>query len=310
MTRPVDEATVVGDFSRGTTLSAEGRSYEFGMRAGKPVVTVRVVGRPAESFAVDDTLGSKRLRGYWSTLPDGRIYVLPAFWHVESRRWLDWQEATPIPDGAHDLKQIWNVNGFMSEPLPEYDPQGEFWPDGRPNRFNRTQALALSGCFKAGAATCTSSHLAHGSTNHEFSLMARVVDDARVVRVRAAESLLALNVVTAPGRAGEALGRAQVELIASLRAFPESATLQALLAWLHAQRGELSEAERAVDVALALDPTLARPYVVRGVLQARAGKFPEAIASWKAARDRDPTTPNLQQMIDAASRRLAAPPRR
>ena len=58
----------------------------------------------------------------------------------------------------------------MSEPLPEFDTQGEFWPDGRPNRFNRPQALTLSGCFKAGAVTCTNCHLAHGSTNHEFSL--------------------------------------------------------------------------------------------------------------------------------------------
>ena len=41
-----------------------------------------------------------------------RMYVLPVFWHVASGRWLDWKETTPIPDGAHDMKQIWNVNCF------------------------------------------------------------------------------------------------------------------------------------------------------------------------------------------------------
>ena len=75
-------------------------------------VTVRAGGRPAETYRVDYTLGSKRFQGYLSTLPDGRMYVLPVFWQVDSGRWLDWKETTPIPDGAHDLKQIWNVNCF------------------------------------------------------------------------------------------------------------------------------------------------------------------------------------------------------
>ena len=38
--------------------------------------------------------------------------MLPAFWHIESRRWIDWKEITPIPDGAHELRQIWNTNCF------------------------------------------------------------------------------------------------------------------------------------------------------------------------------------------------------
>jgi predicted CXXCH cytochrome family protein len=680
MTRPIAEATVLGDFSSGARLSAHGRSYTFGMQQGRPVVTVRAEGRAAETHRVDYTLGSKRFQGYLSTQPDGRMYVLPIFWHVETRRWLDWKETTPIPDGAHDMKQIWNVNCFnchatnlergyaaatksyrtewtelgigceachgpgtahialaegwardpasiptyssrasnrglgellkifsprtaearrtfdtcaychgnkrnlftefragdryedhaipflLSEPLPEFDTQGEFWPDGRPNRFNRPQALTLSGCFKAGAVTCTNCHLAHGSASNPFSLkvdvtngragdglctqchqgpadagapgdaqtplvritsrspdtaesrepwadasiarhtfhqadsagsrcvnchmsevnwrllmrrrdhtfqppvpettaaygipnacttchddqppewaarqmdawwgdaqrrqksltlattlytagtgdpaalpglaslavdrkegavirasaleyigrlagtrlidatpaqsqtstergraaqsrpigrdgrvepkvlgallgaasdpepmvrasavrtlgmldqrdervlavlMARVVDDARVVRVRAAESLLAHEVAAAPGRAGEALARAQLELAASLRSFPESATQQATLAWLLAERGETEAAERAVDAALAIDPALARPYVIRGGLAARAGRFRDALASWKAARERDPQTPNIDRMIEEATRRAAPPP--
>ncbi len=62
---------------------------------------------------------------------------------------------------------------LISEPIPENDLQGEFWPDGRPNRFNRPQALTLSGCFKAGAIACTSCHVAHGSRN-EFSLKVNI----------------------------------------------------------------------------------------------------------------------------------------
>ena len=280
MTKPVAEATIVGDFSGGTRFAAHDRAFEFGRANGRPFMKVSFGGAPPETFQVDYTLGHKRYQGYLSTLPDGRMYVLPAFWHVEHKRWIDWKEITPIPDGAHDLRQIWNSNCFnchatnlaqgfdvatrtykttwtemglgceachgpgrvhvdqieawlknpavkpggslgifssrhgtprqtfdmcaychgnkrnvfvgfragekyedyalpflISEPIPATDLQGEFWPDGRPNRFNRPQALTLSGCFKAGEVTCTSCHVAHGSP-HPFSLKVDITQGA------------------------------------------------------------------------------------------------------------------------------------
>ena len=287
MTKPVEEATIAGDFRDGTKFADHDRSYTFGRKDGKPFVTIAFAGRAPETFMVDYTLGAKRYQGYLSKLPEGRIYVLPVFWHVASKRWIDWKEITPIPDGAHDIRQIWNQNCFnchgtnivqgydipskqfrstwtemgigceachgpgrehvalmeawekdpaskpkydsssknrqlsdilkifstrsseprrvydtcaychgnknnvfvgfkggdnysdyampflISEPLPDFDFQGEFWPDGRPNRFNRPQALTLSGCFKAGAIACTNCHVAHGSRN-EFSLKVNI----------------------------------------------------------------------------------------------------------------------------------------
>lgn len=258
MTKPIAEARVVGDFSAGTTLRDHGRSYAMEHRGGKYVITVAKGGRPAEAFEVHYTLGARRFQGYLSTLPDGRIYVLPVFWHNEGKRWVDYEEITPIPeDTDHDLRQIWNVScvnchatnlvrnfdvatntfkttwtemgigceachgpgkahiedpehlkiftmkkvpsrqifdacgychgnktnvffGFkpgdryddyalpflISDPIPANDPQGEFWPDGRPSRFNRPQALTLTGCFQKGEATCTSCHRMHGAENN------------------------------------------------------------------------------------------------------------------------------------------------
>ena len=64
-----------------------------------------------------------------------------------------------------DRYEDYAIPFLISAPFPETDYQGEFWPDGRPNRFNRPQALTLSGCFKAGEAACTSCHVAHGSAN-------------------------------------------------------------------------------------------------------------------------------------------------
>jgi hypothetical protein len=112
MTKPIAEATVVGEFTSDRNFTDHGRSYQFSRPGGRPALTVSYGGGKPETFAVSYTLGAKRYQGYLSTLPDGRIYVLPAFWHIESRRWVDWKEITPIPDGAHDLRQIWNTNCF------------------------------------------------------------------------------------------------------------------------------------------------------------------------------------------------------
>ena len=287
MTKPIAEATVIGDFRGGTKFADHDRAYTFGMKDGKPSVSIAFGNRPPETFSVDYTLGAKRYQGYLSTMPDGRIYVLPMFWHVGTKRWIDWKEITSVPEGAHQFRQIWNSNCFnchgtnivqgydvaekkynstwtemgigceachgpgrqhvalteawekdpaskpnydnssknrqlsdilkilsvksseprriydtcaychgnkrnafvgfkggdhyadyatpflISDPLPDNDMQGEFWPDGRPNRFNRPQALTLSGCFKAGAIACTNCHVAHGSRN-EFSLKVNI----------------------------------------------------------------------------------------------------------------------------------------
>ena len=689
MTKPVAEATIVGDFTSGTRFSDHDRSYTLGMKDGKPFITVAFGAAPPQTFSVDYTLGAKRYQGYLSTLPDGSIYVLPAFWHIASKRWIDWKEITPIPDGAHDLRQIWNVNCFnchgtnivqgfdlpsktykpswtemgigceachgpgrahvatmeqwekdpalkpaydnssknrqlsdilkifstrsseprriydtcaychgnktnvfvgfkggdryadyalpflISEPIPPNDLQGEFWPDGRPNRFNRPQALTLSGCFKAGAIACTSCHVAHGSRN-EFSLkvninqgrtgdslctqcheapkpagpqalkpssiqakasftgaglsehtfhkpdsagsrcischmsdvnwrllirrrdhtfqppvpentaqfgipnacttchddktpewaakqmnewwgdgerrgkavtladtmyragsgdattlpglarlavdrsqgmlvrasaadfiaqlisesrsggaqrtgsmqsqtafaegstgvltevptrvqpkvqtgvpdggssrgfptrvppqvtpaivnaligaaddpepavraaaltalgtigdreralapvLARLVDQTRVVRARTAEVLVSFGIVELPGNAGQALRRAQEEYILSLDMFPDIASNHAAKGWLEAQRGHTVQAREALEKAVAVQPQYAFPWVVKGVLLAREGRFAEAVELWKKARSIEPSYPNINQLIAEAEKR-------
>jgi predicted CXXCH cytochrome family protein len=282
MTKPAANALIVGDFNR-VSFAAHGRAYRMDVvRDGRRTISVSHGGRPPETFDVHYTLGAKRFQGYLTTLPDGRLYVLPVFWHVAQRRWVDWKEITPVPDGDHDLRQIWNVTCFnchatnldanfdvasktyrttwtemglaceachgpgrphialmeeweargkpaqdapaaifaprratprqvfdmcaychgnknnvflgflpgermeeyalpflVSEPMPADDPQGDFWPDGRPSRFNRPQALTLSGCFIKGNATCTNCHVAHGS-RQEHSLKVAIADSDRL----------------------------------------------------------------------------------------------------------------------------------
>ena len=684
MTKPVAEATIVGDFRDGTSFADHDRAYTFGRKDGKPFVTVKFGQAPPATFTVDYTLGSKRYQGYLSMLPEGRIYVLPIFWHVEQKRWMDWKEITPIPDGAHDIRQIWNVNCFnchatnivqgydlaakrynsswtemgigceachgpgrehntlmeaweknpalkpaydtsdrnrqlsdtlkilstrsadpkrvfdtcaychgnktnvfvgfkggdryadyavpflISQPIPENDHQGEFWPDGRPNRFNRPQALTMSGCFQAEAISCASCHLSHGSTyeaslkvdihdgrkgdelctqchstpkpsamqasasakatadktadkqdpglqpasfagaglqqhtfhapqsegsrcinchmsdvnwrllirkrDHTFQppvpettarfgipnacttchderspewaarqmdewwgdadrrgksvtladtmyragtgdvstlpglarlavdrsqgllvrasaaefiarlisegrsdgrqrgtsmqsqtsfatasgttakpaaapripaataqvtpaivnaligaaddpepvvraaalkalgtvgdreralgpVLARLVDQSRVVRARAAEVLVAFGIVQLPGNAGEALRKAQDEYVLSLNTFPDVATKHAAKGWFELERGNLDAALVAWDEATSVEPNYAYPWVGKGVLSARQGRFADAVEMWKKARSIEPSYPNIDRLISEAEKR-------
>ncbi|MEZ5286576.1 MAG: multiheme c-type cytochrome [Vicinamibacterales bacterium] len=673
MTKPVEQATILGDFSDGTRFADHGRSYVFGHRNGRPTITISHADAAPETFTVDYTLGSKRYQGYLSTMPDGQMYVLPVFWHVESRRWLDWKELTPIPDGAHDLRQIWNANCFNchatnivrgydvekrrydttwtemgigceachgpgrahvaladawdkdpatkpayddsdanrglsdlletlstrsadprrsfdtcaychgnktnvfvgfrageaytdyavpflpSDAIADNDPQGEFWPDGRPNRFNRPQALMLSGCFQKGAITCTSCHVAHGPSfehglkvdisdgargdelctqchdapkprepraptaaealpfgvvpalpvtaapafsgaglqahtfhradsegsrcinchmsdvnwrllirrrDHTFKppapevtsgygvpnacttchddrtpewaaqqmdewwgdgarratelrtanalyragsgdasvlpeltslaldrsqgaiirasaadyisqillgvngqasaqsqtsvgaapaatrragtppeaspalvntligtasdpeaivraaavralastaqtervlpvLTARLIDSSRIVRVRTAEALLALGIVTLDGAAGAALAHAQDEYADSLRAFPDVASNHAALGWLQIARGRTDAALSSLDDAIRVEPRYAQSYILKGIIAARAEQFDEAIDWWKKARSMAPDDPRPQALIAEAEKRKA-----
>jgi len=309
MTKPIAEARVEGDFSAGTHIEQNGRSYTVEVKDGRYAISVAHDGRPAEKFQVDYTLGARRFQGYLSKLADGRIYVLPLFWHNETKRWLDWKEIAPVPDHpAQDLRQIWNVTcvnchatnlaknfnpatrtynttwtemgigceachgpgsahvaaaadwekdprtaparptveelrifspfrasarqnfdncgychgnknnvffGFapgdhyedyalpflISEPIPANDPQGEFWPDGRPSRFNRPQALTLTGCFQRGAATCTSCHQMHGPDNAHMLKLA--VENADGTRTRESDALCTQCHIE-PGRVGQA----------------------------------------------------------------------------------------------------------
>jgi len=138
-------------------------------------------------------------------------------------------------------------------------------------------------------------------------LTARLIDRARVVRARAAEALLNLGIAQLPGPAGEALRKAQDDYAASLDAFPDVAWNHASLAWLEAERGRVDEAQKALDRAIELDPRLARPYVVKGVLSARAGRYQEAVDFWKKARSLEPAYPRIDQLIAEAEKRKAGP---
>ena len=67
----------------------------------------------------------------------------------------------------------------------------------------------------------------------------------------------------------------------------------------------LDEAQKALDQAIQVDPNFARPYVVKGVLSARAGRYQEAVDFWKKARSIEPGYPRIDELIAEAEKRKA-----
>ncbi len=106
----------------------------------------------------------------------------------------------------------------------------------------------------------------------------------------------------------EALKRAQEDYIASLEAFPDVASNHAARGWLEAERGNVAEAERALDDALKVESKYAFPWVVKGVLAARAARYVEAIGFWKQAKAIDATYPNHRSADRRSRKAEVAPP--
>jgi hypothetical protein len=137
-------------------------------------------------------------------------------------------------------------------------------------------------------------------------LTARLVDQARVVRSRTAEALLSIGIVELPGRAGDALRAAQDDFRRSLTDFPDGAINHASLAWLEAELRRPEAAHAALDKALRIQPQYSLPYIVKGVLAARAGRYDEAIDWWKKVRAFDPDNPRVRDLIAEAERQKKA----
>jgi len=58
-----------------------------------------------------------------------------------------------------------------------------------------------------------------------------------------------------------------------------------------------------LDKAIVVQPDYAYPWVVKGVISARQGRFADAVEMWKKARSIEPSYPNIDQLIGEAEKR-------
>jgi len=127
MTQDPTDETVLGDFnnvtfdSLGTRFRMFRRGADFMMELddteGRMRSQVsRLVSWPEGppgilTFRVDRLLGSHNMQAYLTRLSDGRIILLPLFWHPSEKRWLARTAAFLVPpgEGAMDYTALWNA---------------------------------------------------------------------------------------------------------------------------------------------------------------------------------------------------------
>lgn len=88
---PATNATVVGNF---TNAHFKGASSEatMTMKAGKRTMRTQGPDGAPQDYPVDWVIGGKRMQDSITVFPDGRWQVLPVYFHVADKSWVDYTE--------------------------------------------------------------------------------------------------------------------------------------------------------------------------------------------------------------------------
>ncbi|MHB8501717.1 MAG: tetratricopeptide repeat protein [Candidatus Acidiferrales bacterium] len=107
MMQPATNQSVKGDFAQGKVL-LRGATYLLQYRDNHYYITEPdLTGKPWE-HRVEYTLGDRRFQHYLTTLPDGRIIVIPPTWDITQKKWtFDLAIGNP-EEGSGDPIQVWN----------------------------------------------------------------------------------------------------------------------------------------------------------------------------------------------------------
>lgn len=125
MVQPATKSSVRGDFARGQ-VTLRGEIYRLAARDGTYYITESyLTGRPIE-HRVDYTLGNRRIQHYLTTLPDGRILVLPPSWDILRAEWFhNFDIGDPDESGEVEV-QLWNKGCYschVSQEEKNFDPE-------------------------------------------------------------------------------------------------------------------------------------------------------------------------------------------
>lgn len=111
MVQPATKESVQGDFKL-THVKLRGEDYGLRERDGIFYITESyLTGKPKE-HRIDYTLGNRRIQHYLTTLPDGKVIVLPPSWDVGRKGWFHNLDIAD-PDEVEGVQvQIWNKNCY------------------------------------------------------------------------------------------------------------------------------------------------------------------------------------------------------
>ena len=111
MVQPATATSVQGDFS-GRQVVLRNEPYLLTNRAGKFYITESYLTGKPQLHRVDYTLGNRRIQHYLTTLPDGRIIVLPPSWDIARKQWFhNFDIGDPDESGEVEV-QLWNKNCY------------------------------------------------------------------------------------------------------------------------------------------------------------------------------------------------------
>jgi len=169
--QPATDLNVKGDFSL-DQLTIAGATYLLQHRNGKYYITEwSIAGKPSE-HRMDYTLGSHRVQHYLTTLPDGRIVVLPATWDMVDRKWVDVADIGN-PEEALGV-QVWNKSCYgchVSGEKKNFDVQTALY-----QTTWRSIAIDCEVCHGPG-----SEHVAKATAAKTLSKETRAAIDAAIV---------------------------------------------------------------------------------------------------------------------------------
>ena len=111
MIQPASPASIRGDFKQGR-ITLRGEPYILRVQGNAYYITESyLTGKPVE-HRVDYTLGSRRIQHYLTTLPDGRIVVLPPSWDVRREQWFHNFDIGDQDESGEVEAQVWNKQCF------------------------------------------------------------------------------------------------------------------------------------------------------------------------------------------------------
>jgi len=111
MVQPATRESVQGDFKLGR-VKLRDSTYGLRERDGVFYITESYLTDKPQEHRVDYTLGNRRIQHYLTTLPDGKIIVLPPSWDILRKGWFHNLDIAD-PDEVEGVQvQIWNKSCY------------------------------------------------------------------------------------------------------------------------------------------------------------------------------------------------------
>lgn len=127
MVQPATPQGVIGDFSRGT-VELRGSPYVLQKQGSKYYITESYLRGVPWKHKIEYTLGNRRIQHYLTTLPDGRIILVPATWDNVRKKWFHNADINDPEEAPGVQIQLWNKTCYschVSGEEKNFDLQSE-----------------------------------------------------------------------------------------------------------------------------------------------------------------------------------------